>query len=283
MSGSVAVIIVLYRSGSIEQLIEDLRLQGVARIVVVDNGAEEAYDRIRNIGDTTVHELAFGSNLGYGAAINRGLATVEESTVVIANPDIGLHPGAIDTLSQVLEADVNVGAVGPKIVNSDGSRYPSFRRFPSLWQSMWHGAIGWLAPSSAATRSYRMSDLDPERAVVVPWISGAFLACSTSVLRRIGGFDPKYRLYMEDVDLCRRLNLFGYQIVYQPQATVTHFGGRSSAQRRTRSLLEHHRSMAIYAAAEQRSTVSLVVVEFGIALRCALSLLRATISGSVRN
>jgi N-acetylglucosaminyl-diphospho-decaprenol L-rhamnosyltransferase len=230
-----------------------------------------------------VHELAFGSNLGYGAAVNRGLAMVEESMVVIANPDIAVHPGAIDALAAVLEANVNVGAVGPKVVNSDGSRYPSFRRFPSLWQSMWHGAIGWLSPSGVATRAYRMSDLDPEHAVVVPWISGAFLACPTLVLRRIGGFDTKYRLYLEDVDLCRRLTLFGYQIVYQPLAVVTHFGGGSSDQRRMRALLEHHRSMAVYAASGRRSTLSLVVVESGIALRCGLSLLRASISGSVRN
>jgi N-acetylglucosaminyl-diphospho-decaprenol L-rhamnosyltransferase len=283
VNGSVAVIIVQYRSGSVEQLIQDLSQQGVARVVVIDNGVDESFDRTSHIGDVVVHELAFGLNLGYGAAINRGLAMVEESMVVIANPDIVVHPGAIDALATVLEANVNVGAVGPKVVNSDGSRYPSFRRFPSLWQSMWHGAIGWLAPSSSATRSYRMSDIDPELAVVVPWISGAFLACPTSALRRIAGFDTKYRLYLEDVDLCRRLTLVGYQIVYQPLAVVTHYGGRSSDQRRLRALLEHHRSMAIYAAAERRSTLSLLVVEFGIALRCGLSLVRASISGSVRN
>ncbi len=283
MNGNVAVIIVQYRSGSIEQLIQDLSQQGVARIVVIDNGVDESYDRTSRIGGVVVHELAFGFNLGYGAAINRGLTMVEESMVVISNPDVVVHPGAIDALAAVLETDVNVGAVGPKVLNSDGSRYPSFRRFPSLWQSMWHGAIGWLVPSSAATRSYRMSDIDPELAVVVPWISGSFLACPTLALRRVAGFDTKYRLYLEDVDLCRRLTLFGYQIVYQPLAVVTHYGGKSSDQRRSRALLEHHRSMAIYAAAEPRSTLSLLVVELGIVLRCGLSLLRASISGSVRN
>jgi len=92
VNGNVAVIIVQYRSGSIEQLIQDLSQQGVARIVVIDNGVDESYDRTSRIGGVVVHELAFGFNLGYGAAINRGLTMVEESMVVISNPDVVVHP-----------------------------------------------------------------------------------------------------------------------------------------------------------------------------------------------
>ncbi|WP_276961504.1 MULTISPECIES: glycosyltransferase family 2 protein [Ferrimicrobium] len=283
MNSTVAAIIVVYRSGSIDPLVEQLAAQGVTRVVVIDNGAIEPFELTSTHASCVVHEIGFGRNLGYGLAINRGLAMITESMVLIMNPDVTLHAGAVDALVSTAASSDTVGAVGPKVLDNVGDRYPSFRRFPSLWQSIRHGAVGWLAPKSSATRSYRMTDLNPDTAVTVPWISGACLLCPTDVVRKVGGFDPQYHLYMEDVDLCRRLSLFGYQIVYEPVAVVTHVGGTSSNQRKLRAVIDHHRSMAVYASLEQRSTVALIVVEAGVALRCALSLVRTIATGSVRN
>ncbi|WP_298345644.1 glycosyltransferase family 2 protein [Ferrimicrobium sp.] len=283
MKTTVAAIIVLYRSGSTDLLVEELAAQGVATIVLIDNGATEPGEWTSTFANCVVHRVAFGQNLGYGLAVNRGLAMIEESMVLIMNPDVVLHTGAVDALVATAASSGAVGAVGPKVLDSDGGRYPSFRRFPSLWQSIRHGAIGWLAPESSATRSYRMSDLNPSTAVTVPWISGACLLCRTDVIRRVGGFDPKYHLYLEDVDLCRRMALFGYQIVYEPRAVVTHVGGTSSSQRRLGAVVEHHRSMATYASLEQRSTLLLFAVEIGVGLRCAMSVIRTIITGTVRN
>jgi N-acetylglucosaminyl-diphospho-decaprenol L-rhamnosyltransferase len=283
VTGELAAIVVVYHSGPVQPLIDELGSQGVTHVVVVDNGASSPYARESYVGGCRVSEVAFGANLGYGVAINRALILIQEPIVLISNPDVMPHPGAIASLASIVLANADIGVVGPKILDTSGKRYPSFRRFPSLWQSMWHGAIGWLMPGSPATRSYRMSDLDPGEPVVVPWLSGACLMCPRSALVAIGGFDAKYRLYMEDVDLCRRLLLHGYQVVYQPAAVVTHVGGVSSGKQRFRSIAQHHRSMVAFAAPEQRSTLALLVVTLGIGLRCGLSLVRAGVSGSVRN
>jgi len=283
VTGELAAIVVVYHSGPVQPLIDELGSQGVTHVVVVDNGASSPYARESYVGGCRVNEVAFGANLGYGVAINRALVLIREPIVLISNPDVMPHPGAITSLVSTVLASEDIGVVGPKILDTSGKRYPSFRRFPSLWQSMWHGAIGWLMPGSSATRSYRMSDLDPGEPVVVPWLSGACLMCPRSALVAIGGFDAKYRLYMEDVDLCRRLLLHGYQVVYQPAAVVTHVGGVSSGKQRFRAIAQHHRSMVAFAAPEQRSTLALLVVTLGIGLRCGLSLVRAGVSGSVRN
>ncbi|MHB1520950.1 MAG: glycosyltransferase family 2 protein [Ferrimicrobium sp.] len=283
MNNDIAAVVVVYRSGPVKPLVEQLAIQGITSVVVVDNGSPHAYRHEWTTGPCRVRELAFGTNLGYGAAINRALPELEERMVLVSNPDVMPHAGAVRALAYIMMTSDRVGAVGPKVLDVAGERYPSFRRFPSLWESMWHGAIGWIAPASFATRSYRMSDIDPESAVVVPWISGSCLLCSREALRAVGGFDTKYQLYMEDVDLCRRLWIKGYQIVYQPEAVVTHVGGVSSSQRRLRAVLAHHRSMATYAAAEQSSSLILILVELGIALRCGLSLVRTILSGVIRN
>jgi N-acetylglucosaminyl-diphospho-decaprenol L-rhamnosyltransferase len=214
-----------------------------------------------------------GANLGYGRAANRGAAVLDGSMVLVANPDLVVDPGALAALQARLDAEDDLGVVGPRITNPDGTLYPSARRFPDMVDAIGHGLLGSLAPRNPFTRRYRLLDWDHAAAARVDWVSGACLAIRRVVWDHLGGFDPSYFMYLEDVDLCWRAQRAGWAVGYEPAAVVTHVQGVSANQHPYRMLAAHHGSMWRFA---WRSTTgpkraALPVVAVGLAGRLAVS------------
>ncbi|NNN12491.1 MAG: glycosyltransferase family 2 protein [Acidimicrobiaceae bacterium] len=264
---STTAIIVDYFAGEfLSRAINSLFADGVARVVVVDNSEEMASLGSPYYQDERVDFIFAEKNLGYGAAVNRALVRVDTPFVIVSNPDIAVAPG---TIAKLIDSalDPSVGIVGPEVLDSDGVRYPSFRRFPSFIDSIGHGMLGQFLPNNRFSAHYKLAGLHPIEAVEVPWVSGAFFLARTEVLNSLGGFDPAYFMYCEDIDLCYRASRRGFVVVYQPEATVTHAQGESSKLVATRSLYHHHRSMWIYAARHERSTATQWFGFFGLILR----------------
>ncbi len=140
------------------------------------------------------------------------------------------------------DLEPEVGAVGPRITNTDGTDYPSARSLPSIVDAAGHGALGLFWPSNPFTRRYRHLDADPSLTRDVDWVSGAAVWLRRAALDDVGGWDERYFMYMEDVDLCWRLRRRGWRVVYEPAARVTHVQGVSASRRPYRMILEHHRS-----------------------------------------
>ena len=265
--GSTTAIIVDYFAGELlSRAISSLFADGVARVVVVDNSESKTSLGSPYYHDERVEFIFPEKNLGYGAAVNRALVRVDTPFVIISNPDIAVATGAVAKLID-LALDPTVGIIGPEVLDSDGVRYPSFRRFPSLIDSIGHGILGQLFPNNRYSAHYKLQDLHPVEAVEVPWVSGAFFLARTEVLNSLGGFDAAYFMYCEDMDLCYRASRRGFVILYQPEATVTHAQGESSKLVATKSLYHHHRSMWIYAARHERSTAIQWFGFFGLVLR----------------
>jgi N-acetylglucosaminyl-diphospho-decaprenol L-rhamnosyltransferase len=222
-----------------------------------------------------------GRNLGYGAAANRGVATTTSPLVVVSNPDLEAHPGALATLVGSLAADDARALVGPLMRTAEGERYPSARRFPSLVDAAGHAVLGLFAPDNRFTRSYQRSELDgPDPApggaggsVRVDWVSGACFVVRRDAFEQVGGFDEAYFMYAEDVDLCWRLGRAGWSVAYVPGAEVTHLQGVSTDRHPYRMIVEHHRSLLRFAG---RSTTGwrrllLPLVALGILVRAGLA------------
>ncbi|MHB8188839.1 MAG: glycosyltransferase family 2 protein [Ferrimicrobium sp.] len=270
---TVDVVIVDYRSGTVGPLVDSLVGEGVRSITIVDNAASEPSREERERGATRIATVSFGQNLGYGAACNRIAPELDGDFVLVVNPDISISTGAIDRLVETASSRADVALVGPKVCRLDGSTYPSFRRFPSLLDSVVHAAFGTLWPNNPMTRRYRRLDASPSVPVLVEWISGAFMLIRREAFMAVGGFDPSYLLYLEDVDLCRRFGLRGYLVVYEPRVEVLHSGGGATRSRRRWSLLQHHRSMLRYGIRSQNSTIAVMAVTFGVGVRLLLQLL----------
>lgn len=261
--------------------VASLRAEGVDEVVVVDNASTDGSAERLQSEDGAVRMVRAGRNLGYGAGANRGLALLHGELVLVCNPDVVVHPGALALLADALRADSVVAVVGPRILEPDGTRYPSARRFPSWTDALGHALLGTLRPGNRFTRMYRMADLATDKISTVDWVSGACFLARRRALEEIGGFDERYFMYLEDTDLCWRLSRAGYRVAYVPEAAVSHIQGLSTARHPYRMLVAHHRSALRFAA---RTTsgwrrVGLPAVAALLALRLSALSLRQALSG----
>jgi N-acetylglucosaminyl-diphospho-decaprenol L-rhamnosyltransferase len=149
-------------------------------------------------------------------------------------------------------ADPAVAAVGPRITDPDGTHYPSARSMPPATVAAMHGLVHPFRPDNRWTRRYRQTDVDPSAPRTVDWVSGAAVWLRRDALDEVGGWDERYFMYVEDVDLCWRLRRAGHTVWYEPATTVRHVGGVSTRRRPYRMLVEHHRSLYRFADARWR-------------------------------
>jgi N-acetylglucosaminyl-diphospho-decaprenol L-rhamnosyltransferase len=254
-SRDASVVIVNYESGTtLARCVEGWRTEGPARVVVVDNGSTDGSADLVSEQFPEVEILRPGRNLGYGAAANRGVAATGTPWVIVGNPDLEVHPGALEVLLAALSTDPGCALVGPLIRTPGGDRYPSARRFPSLVDAAGHAALGIVAPGNRFTRTYQQSHLDdePTGTGTVDWVSGACFAVRRDAFEQVGGFDEAYFMYAEDVDLCWRLGRAGWRVAYAADAEVTHLQGVSTDRHPYRMILEHHRSVLRFAGRSTR-------------------------------
>ncbi|MGD9797223.1 MAG: glycosyltransferase family 2 protein, partial [Acidimicrobiia bacterium] len=247
MTHTVGAVIVSYNVRPLLlRCIESLRADGVDRIVVVDNASRDGSAEAAR--DAGVEVVALDANLGYGAGNNRGAARLDTDYLLITNPDVVVDPGCTKILVSSLEASPDVGQVTPRIETPDGNLYASVRRFPSLGDALGHAFLHFLWPGNRFSRRYLMLDMDHGQAADVDWVAGTcFLARRTAWLE-VGGFDEAFFMYMEDVDLSRRLAAAGWRRRYEPDARIVHEIGRSTDQTPYRMIAVHHRSMYLYVA-----------------------------------
>jgi N-acetylglucosaminyl-diphospho-decaprenol L-rhamnosyltransferase len=247
---SVAVVVVDHDAGPVlGTCLASLAGQGADEVVVVDNGGSGTTDAVvaavpDELADA-VQVVRTGRNVGYGAGANRGVAATDTEVVVVANPDVELHPGALGTVVAAVVGDPTVAVAGPVILEPDGRRYPSARRFPAPVDAAGHALLGRWWPGNPFSRRYRMDDTELPAdggAVPVDWVSGACFAVRRAAWEELGGFDEGYFMYAEDMDLCWRARQAGWQVVVQPAAVVTHQQGVTTRRRPWAMTLAHHRS-----------------------------------------
>ena len=255
-----------------EELLEcvrSLRADGVADITVVDNGSVDGSGASLAAADPEASFIETGANLGYGGAANRGMAQGDRELVLVCNADVVVRPGTLAALASALDVNPRLGLVGPRLINPDGTVYPSARTFPSLVDAIGHGFLGLVAPRNRFSRSYRMLDWDHAGRREVDWVSGSCFVARRRALDELDGFDESYFMYMEDVDLCWRLADKGWRVAYEPSGCVLHVQGVSTDLHPYRMIAAHHRSMLRFA---WRTTsgwrrLLLPVVAVGVVLR----------------
>lgn len=274
-SERVAAVIVNYNAGAhLVACVASLRAEGLGEVVVVDNGSADGSARALALADPAVRLVSSGRNLGYGAGVNRGLAAlVDSELVLVGNPDIVLHPGSLGAMVAAMDMDPAVGLVGPRIEDPDGSLYPSARTFPALSDSIGHGFVGLAAPANRWSSRYKMTDWDHAVPRDVDWVSGACFLARRSTLDFLGGFDTDYFMYSEDVDLCWRAGRAGWRVRYEPSACITHVKGVSADHHPYRMIVAHHRSLLRFAARTTHGPgrALLPVIAGGLAVRAALA------------
>jgi N-acetylglucosaminyl-diphospho-decaprenol L-rhamnosyltransferase len=238
VAGEVACVVVDFHAGdALAACIDSLHANGVEDIVVVENGESDSSAPALDGRDVVIVEPR--RNLGYGRGVNRGAAaTGTAKYLLVSNPDVVLHDGAVAAMLFYLEAHEGVGVVGPQILRPDGSVYPSQRVFPNIWLAGAHALLAPLWPDNPVTRIYR----SPRPDGTVDWVSGACFLVRRDVFEEIGGFDERYFMFAEDMALCWQVRARGYAVAYTPEAVVTHVEGLSRQRASSSMILAHHAS-----------------------------------------
>lgn len=217
--------------------------------VVVDNASDEPSGRAAAPFAPRTRVIRNARNVGFGTAVNQGLAATTAPLVLILNPDATLAPGAVAALEAVLARHNACALVGPRILDPDGGVQGSARGDPDMLTGVFGRSqilTRWLPWLPAARRNVVRVETSGSDTAVVDWLSGACLLGRRDALAQVGGFDERYFLYWEDADLCRRLRLRGWHVRYVPAATATHHVGHSSRTAKAASLRAFHASARLY-------------------------------------
>ena len=249
MTASVLVVTVTYNSlGTIDDFLRSLPSAGsVAEVVVADNASAEAAETGERVTAAGYRFVALTTIEGYGGGVRAAVdaARTEPDYILIVNPDVVFTPGSIDALVSAADELPAGGAFGPTILDPDGTVYPSARRLPSLRTGVAHALFGRIWPKNPWTVRYRAeNETDARRAA--GWLSGACLLVRATAYREVGGFDPGYFMYFEDVDLGDRLGKAGWRNMYIPESRVLHSGAHSTTGVRKPMEKAHHDSAYRY-------------------------------------
>jgi N-acetylglucosaminyl-diphospho-decaprenol L-rhamnosyltransferase len=184
--------------------------------------------------------------VSFAANANRGFAATTGDFVVIANPDAIPAADAISIMRDFAAGRPRCGVVGPRMEYPDGSWQASRRRFPTIASTIVRRTpLRWLFPPLRWQRRHYYLDDRPEQPVRAETLLGAFLLLRRTMLDEIGGFDPGYRMYVEDIDLCYRAAKAGWERWYVPSAIVRHsYAAVIDHRFLTRHTLWHVRAMA---------------------------------------
>lgn len=211
---------------SIEATRGELRLE----TIVVDSASADDSVNMIQTEFPDVRLVACAENVGFPRGNNIGLSMAKGRNLLLLNPDTRVLSDALATLVAFLESNIDVGAVGPQLLNPDGSVQSSRRRFPTLttmlFESTW---LEGVAPSSVLDRYY-VRDLPDGETADVDWVTGACIMAPRKVFDEVGGLDEGYYMYSEELDWCRRVRDAGWRVVYLPEAQVVHHTGKSSEQ-----------------------------------------------------
>lgn len=224
----VSVIIVTYNS---EATINDCLGSVISsslesEVVVVDNNSTENTIEVIN-KFPSVKLIQNKENLGFGSGNNLGVKNTDSEYIFFLNPDTKVETGAVEKLGEYLDNNADVAAVGPKLLNSDGSIQKELANFPTLLSQL---LILLRLHRFPLISNLAYPNFNYDKTQEAEHLMGAALMVRRSVFEEIGGFDEKFFLWFEETDLLKRIKEAGYKIVYYPEAVVTHLVGQSTKQ-----------------------------------------------------
>lgn len=210
-------------------------------IYIIDNSDMENHLKEFTERFSDVSYLFTGKNLGFGRGHNYVLKRLDSRFHAIVNPDIILNMDALGVLMEFMQEE-NVGMSVPRILDEKGNLLEVYRQEPTVFDLF----LRMFAKKCAKKRQayHTMQNMDYEKSFPVPFAQGSFLVVRTELFRQLGGFDERYFLYMEDADLCRRINEVS-ELRYCPKAAVIHKWGKGS-HKKFKLFCIHVKSMIAY-------------------------------------
>jgi GT2 family glycosyltransferase len=201
-------------------------------VIVTDNASSDGSPEMVRADFPSLTLIANDDNRGFGTACNQAVEEARARHILFLNSDTVVLPGALEAMVGYLDEHPLVGAVGCKLLNSDGSSQRScWLGFVSLRTALIDALYLWkLLPRS---RFVKQSEVDTDQAAVpfaVDHLLGACIAVPRRVLDEVGVFDVRFFMFLEETDLCYRINKGGYAVHFLPDEEIIHYGGASTRQ-----------------------------------------------------
>ncbi len=198
-------------------------------IVVVDNHSFDDSVEVIRQQFPEVKVIANDTNLGFGKAVNQAAEAASGDYYLILNPDTVVQENSISTMVSYAETHPKVGVVGPKILNADGTLQLACKRsFPTLGVALPKIlGLSSLFPNSRWAGRYNLTYLDENTTHSVDAVSGSCMLIRRDVFENVGGFDQRFFMFGEDLDLCYRIKSLGYEVHYYPETQIVHYQGES--------------------------------------------------------
>ncbi len=219
----------------------------VIETIVVDNAsADDSVEMVRQ-AFPQVTLIANSDNRGFTGGNNQGIVASRGRYVLLLNPDTEVLGDALTRMVAHMNAHPDVGALGPMLLNPDGSVQSSRRRFPTPATAFVESTTlqSWF-PRHRLLCDYYVQDKPDDAIAEVDWVTGACLLARREALDQVGLLDDGYFMYSEELDWCRRAKAAGWKVVYFPEAQVIHYGGQSSEQVKAFQIIRFNRSKIRY-------------------------------------
>ena len=249
MQYDITICIVVYNNKikDILKIIENtIKIKLDIKIFVVDNSKENIIEKaVLQLDDNRIEYIFNNSNLGFGSANNIILDKIIKKEIVskyhlILNADIYFDDGTIERIVKYMDEHGEVGQIGPRINDINKNLTYSCRLLPTPLNLITRRFI----PLRKIDYHYEMRGFNHDEIAEVPILSGCFIFIRSNIIEKIGKFDERYFLYLEDYDLCRRISE-KYKIIYYPKSIIYHAHGKGS-YRNLRLLFIHTKSAIVY-------------------------------------
>jgi len=210
-------------------------------IILVDNNSSDQTVKIVEENYPRVNIVRNKDNLGYAKANNQGIENSQGEYLLLLNPDTEVLENSLILMIQFMQENPRTGALGPQLLNPDGTIQPSCREFPTYATLLWEfSGLSRLFPKSKILGHWRMGYFDFDQIREVDQPMGSCLLLRRGTLEEIGIFDQDFPMFFNDVDLCYRIRKAGWKIFFFPDAQILHHKGASTRQVKRRMIWCSH-------------------------------------------
>lgn len=229
--------------------LREVDLYTSAEIIIIDNASNDNSKEIIINSFPEVTWIALKNNIGFGKACNVGAQNARGKYLLFLNPDTLVSKNILNVFVDFLEERPEIGIVGPKIIDQDGTFQMYCRRsFPKpLYSFVYLFGLSKLVPkNNKIFGRYNLTYLSPDESCEVDAISGSCMFMRNSLFKKIGGFDKAFFMFGEDLDLCAQCKEAGFKVWYIADTQIIHFKGKSSVKNIFRSRINFYEAMIIF-------------------------------------
>ena len=255
-----------------------------AEVIVVDNHSSNQSLAYLEPLFPWVHFIANTENLGFAKANNQAVAIAKGEYCLFLNPDTLVAEDCFEQCLGFLRAHQNAGGLGIRMIDGAGQFLPESKRaFPSAITAFYKlVGLSALFPKSRLFNKYSLGYLNPNENQVVDVLAGAFFMVNSTVLATVGGFDERFFMYAEDIDLSYRIQQAGFTNYYFSGATIIHFKGESTRKGSLNYVLLFYNAMRVFVIKNYKGKSARVFsffIQVAIIIRGGFSLLNQLIKG----